>query len=316
MIRAAVAVLVLTAVAASLAHGQAPRDSRGPSNGKIAFVSDRDLNLMIYVVNPDGTRERRLTWAGDNMHPEWSPNGRRIAFATVRHPIPRARIHVMNADGTGQRELTAQDDFWPSWSPDGRRIAFATLRHAADSPPSARQNSEIYVTSRDGSGQLRLTFHEARDTSPAWSSRGKIAFVSRRDGNDEIYVMNADGRSLRRLTTYGGTDWAPAWSPDGRRIAFVRNGDIYVMDADGSRVRNLTRTRRARESGPAWSPDGRKIAFARARNPAREGGDIWVMNADATSQRRLTDTPVPGNFEPNWGRRPARNRRDERQTSG
>jgi Tol biopolymer transport system component len=302
------AALVLLAIACTELAGARAGRPPPPVNGKIAFVSDRDLNLEVYVINPDGSAERRLTRTGDNTHPVWSPDGRKIAFASVRYPIPRSRIFVMNAGGGAVHELTAQDDFWPSWSPDGREIAFATLRHRDRSTSSAAENSEIYVMDADGSDQRRLTLNDARDAFPAWSSRGgRIAFVSRRDGNDEIYVMNADGSAERRLTRNGASDFAPAWAPDGRRLGFVRNGDIFVMDLRG-RARRLTKTTRARETGPAWSPDGRWMTFARALRPEREGGDIWVMRADGRRQRRLTNTPAPGNFEPNWGRRRSRTR--------
>ncbi len=87
---------------------------------------------------------------------------------------------------------------------------------------------------------IRLTFHDAFDSAPAWSPDGRrIAFSSLRDGNTEIYLMNADGSGVTRLTYKDDFDSFPAWSPDGRRIAFhsYRDGnwDIYVMNADGLR---------------------------------------------------------------------------------
>ena len=124
----------------------------------------------------------------------------------------------------------------------------------------------------DGSGQSRLTNGSVpecgQEWGAAWSPDGrKIAIV----GNpmfpppagtpytfaSKIYVMNADGSGQRRLT--GGTadfEESPAWSPDGRKIAFVRDG-VYVVNADGSGERRLTRIRAAFR-GLAWSPDGLK----------------------------------------------------------
>ena len=71
--------------------------------------------------------------------------------------------------------------------------------------------------------------------------------------------MNADGGGRRRLTSSTGEDY-PGWSPDGRKIAFVRDGGVYVVNADGSQERRLTRI--GAFLGLAWSPDGRRIAFA------------------------------------------------------
>lgn len=83
----------------------------------------------------------------------------RIAFTSDRDG--NWEIYVMNADGSGQTNLTknAADDTYPTWSPDGKKIAFNTLRDG---------NYEIYVMSADGSGQTRLTNNGKGDFHPSW----------------------------------------------------------------------------------------------------------------------------------------------------
>src|SRR5881409_3615336 len=105
------------------------------ANGKIAFTSDRDGNQEIYVMNPDGTNQTRLT---NNSivddHPMWSPDGQKLAFVSQRAAGGFA-IFQMNMDGTNRVEITPLSDFVSvppsgvvgfsmSWSPDGRKIAF------------------------------------------------------------------------------------------------------------------------------------------------------------------------------------------------
>jgi Tol biopolymer transport system component len=115
----------------------------------IAFTSQRDGNSEIYVMNADGTDQRRLTHAaGDDYSPDWSPDGRKIAFVSERDG--NDEIYGMNADGSEQRRLTSSraHDYPPAWSPDGRKIAFASDRDG---------NFDIYVMDADGSHVRNLT---------------------------------------------------------------------------------------------------------------------------------------------------------------
>jgi Tol biopolymer transport system component len=218
-------------------------------------------------------------------------NGK-IAFSSDRDG--NLEIYTMNADGSGQRRLTASPgtDDRPTWSPDGKEIAFS--RTGDDS-------YEIYVMAADGSNQTEITTTPGENFWPAWSPDGsKIAFMNSLDGLFyDIYVMNADGSAPTRLAS-GGT---PDWSPDGSKIAFFRDSgtpfpsaDIYVMDADGTHQTRLT-TDAGVNYEPSWSPDGSRIAFA----STRVGGDfdIYVMNADGSNQSRLT-TDTANDEYPSW----------------
>ena len=298
-----------------------PRDNRpdfgpawSPDGRKIAFETLRHAgrfacsdghpsagcNWEIYVMNADGSGQRRLTRdPGLDRGATWSPDGRELLFnrmASRLKPGAPPGFYVMNVDGSGQRRLAAATGN-AAWSPDSRMIAFS--RGTGD-------GRDIYAINADGSGQRRLTRSPGMDLDPTWSPDGrKIAFVSRRErcpsasvgsscvcGNAEIYVMNADGSGQRNLTRSPASAYysSAAWSPDGRKIAFVSdrdgNGEIYVMNADGSAQRRLTRNP-ASDGGPVWSPDGRKIAFVRV-NDLTFGSEIYVMNTDGSGQVKLT----------------------------
>ena len=155
-------------------------------------------------------------------------------------------------------------------------------------------NLEIYSMNSDGTGQTRLTHHEASDSQAAWSPDGRqIVFCSRRDGDLEIYVMDANGGNQRNLTQHPALDSSPDWSPDGLQIAFTSertNGlSIFVMDADGGNVRQLTEG--PFDVVPKWSPDGKRIAFEAVLGLGH-GRQIYVMNADGTNRWQVSE-PIP-----------------------
>ena len=249
---------------------------------EIAFISNRDANVDIYVMHADGLGVTRLTdHPGEDWAPDWSPGGRQIAFTSNRDA--NVDIYVMHADGSGTTRLTDHpgEDRGPDWSPGERQIAFTSNRDA---------NVDIYVMNPDGSGTTRLTDHPGEDREPAWSpDGGQIAFTSNRDANVDIYVMNPDGSGVTRLTDHPGEDREPAWSPGGRQIAFTSNRDgnvdIYVMNPDGSGVTRLT-DHPEEDREPDWSPGGGHIAFSSERDRNR---DIYIMNPDGSGVTRLTD---------------------------
>jgi Tol biopolymer transport system component len=282
-----------------------PSTSAAAHESRIAFVTDRDGpdpignfgNQEIYVMNPDGTGQRRLTYEkAEDMTPAVSPDGRKIAFSSRR--TGELYLFLMNADGTDQRQLTQSSERGvpgaePAWSPDGKRIAFRTAV-----PPLV-----MFSINVDGSGLKRLSDSTGGASSPAWSPDGKkIAFTSRRSGNPEIYVMDADGGNVVRLTSNDAMDRFPAWSPDGRRIAFESDRDgeshIYVMSADGSNQVRLT-SPPGKDGHPSWSPDGKHLTFHRT---VLGHGQEYVMNADGTEVKRLTAlSSVAFSGYPSWG---------------
>jgi Tol biopolymer transport system component len=267
-----------------------------PDGRKLAFVSRRDGNSEIYVMNADGGEQENLTrQPASDSHPSWSRDGRKLAFVSRRDG--NAEIYVMNADGSGLRNVTRtpRDDLGPAWSPDGRAIAFVQKK-CWPNPRVTRcataYETYLYVVNADGSGLRRLTTQLAHVFNLSWSADGKTI----RYGG---YLANADGSGHRKLPR--NVPFAGAWSPDGQRIASVsvahgfadaRNPTklgLWVMNADGSNARRVAA--KATSGEPAWSPDGRRIAFRRYDGQLGSIGnsDLFVVNADGSGLRRLTD---------------------------
>jgi Tol biopolymer transport system component len=280
------------------------------ANGKIAFTSDRDGNLEIYVMNNDGTGQVRLTnnTVIDSL-PAFSPDGRKIAFVSQQVSGSLAgNIKIMNADGTNQTEVTpitlssstypwqAYENSSLSWSPDGSKIAFD-------------DDGEIFTVNVDGSNRTNLTNHPARDIAPSWSPDGsRVLFDSTRVGYLTMHTMNAaDGSDVRVLpSNYYFWDASPDWSPTGDKIVFVELSEdwqprIYTANADGTNRQVFDGTGwggTGQRSMPKWSPDGTKIVFHHWKYPD-DDCEIYVKNVNGGVVKQLTDT-TGNNGQPSW----------------
>jgi Tol biopolymer transport system component len=168
-----------------------------PNGKQIAFISYRDYvlfgslgDLEIFVMNADGTGITQLTnntVDDEGDHAGWSPNGKLFSFSSRRVGADLdifggdLDIFVMNADGTGVRQLTgidgdAAEDDDSFWSPNGKQLAFHSTRDG---------DEEIYVMNVDGSGVTQLTFNTGfADGVPVWIG-GKLRSGENGDDGDQ-----------------------------------------------------------------------------------------------------------------------------------
>lgn len=186
----------------------APRDQR--------LVYERNsLSRSLWKIpieaGKGGTPVRVTSTTANDTYPDYSPDGRRIAFESDRSGVNE--IWVCDADGANAVQLTTFGKGWsgsPRWSPDGRTIAF-------DSTVGGNWN--IHLIRSEGGRPIRLTANRGENTTPSWSRNGQwIYFASTRTGRSETWRIRPDGTSETQVTTDGG--YSGAESSDGQYIYY------------------------------------------------------------------------------------------------
>jgi dipeptidyl aminopeptidase/acylaminoacyl peptidase len=233
---------------AAIDYSFSPDGSRVAFSGYVTQGAGRRSQTELFTMNVDGGGLTQVTH--DHAHaafPSWSPDGTQLVYSSYRGTdyIPGcegsalcpANLYVINADGTGQRQITEgpADESMPNWSPNGKAIVFRT-----DGEDSG---GALNIMGTDGTGGRELTPGPGGWVMyPAWSPEGeRILFLAARPEEEfGVWAMRGDGTGLHRLvdtdadTTFG----RPVWSPTGAEIAYARQvggePQLWVMNADGS----------------------------------------------------------------------------------
>jgi hypothetical protein len=198
-----------------------------PDGTRIAYVSTRDGNPEIYVMNADGTGSQRVTTTpAREDSPTWTPDGRQIVFASDRSG--KMQVWIMGADGSAPRQLTpdAAINYQPAVSPDGQTIAFTSARDG---------NYEVYLMALDGTNQRNITQDPKAQSAPAWITSSQLAFITERTPQERIVMRKtlASGELVAISAPALVTGFAV--SKGGDLLALT----IAVVDGEGHSVQKL-----------------------------------------------------------------------------
>jgi Tol biopolymer transport system component/DNA-binding winged helix-turn-helix (wHTH) protein len=223
---------------------------------RLAYAS-RTFDSDIWRLNVrTGERKPWIVARGAQAFPQYSPDGRRIAFASTRSGDQE--IWTCDAEGANCSQLTSiggPQTGAPHWSPDGRWLAF-------DARPEGV--AQIYKIPADGGTPRRLSSGITDDFTPSWSHDGNwIYFASSRTGRWEIWKMSAQGGPAVQLTKDGG--YWPEETLDGRAIYYAKPekpGLFRVPAEGGNEVQVLPRL----PNPQAWALSARGLYFFEPRD--------------------------------------------------
>jgi dipeptidyl aminopeptidase/acylaminoacyl peptidase len=308
-----------------------------PDGRSIAFIWDRDDLSDVYIMPVAGGWPQRISmdrepvayW--DDEFPEWSPDGRHIAFTNQGHvyacPVAgglptrltdfteaaslaywmpdsqRLLIYVDRADESVQLLLTDLKGGWPQ-----PVVTLPGDVREARPAPDGKAVAVVFRPEEDAnrwdlrlvdlaSGEVRLLTggSKQKDWNPRWSPDGKtIAFVSQRAGWDHVWLIGRDGDGLRQLTATENDFADLGWSPDGRQIACTRNhsGAFDLCLVDAASGQVTDLARgKGYYSRPDWAPDGASITVE--YESATLPPDIYRIRLPGGERQQLTFSNPP-----------------------
>lgn len=243
--------------------------------------------------------------AGDepSSNPEWSPDGKWIAYSGKLGD--KSGLILARADGGGKRFLTATEETnsplpttgqTVAWSPDSRQIAYVS---AQPGPETAEAGGDPVVITR------YLYKPDAAEGNSHFNDNRRL----------HIFVLDVAAGTSRQLTSGTHYEHSIDWSPDGKEIAFISNRepnedqffnyDLLALNVATGETRQLTMTENA-EYRPHWSPDGKAIVYQATRRgltdleTTMEDTHVWLIGADGKNRVELGAAIDNRQGEPGW----------------
>ena len=331
LLRCAVIIGSMIAAASGSIIASSPRATTPEDIARIAYVSGATISHRgdrvafvvtkldparnryvqnVWLVRTDGGGPQQLTRGDGDTDPQWSPDDRRIAFASARAGgVPQ--VYVIALDGGEARKLTSEvkGAAGPRWSHDGTRILYSAT---FDDPPV---RTRLDAKAAGGTLDAKHRFTDVRTTD-------RLDFEVNGVGETfthhvHLVTIRPNGTGRKQLTPISPwSEATPVWSYDDRSIAFVSlrrpvdpdrlDSDIYVVSSGGGALRRVPPAHRA-NAAPVWSRDSRSLYVAVASQPdpaelfgvdlVRIGGGerrIVPENTVAFGDAMLTDTKEGG----------------------
>jgi tricorn protease len=272
-----------------------------PDGKWIAFSSERNGNLDVYVIPSGGGNAKQLTThSADDTVLGWSSDSRAVLFSSNRGEDFMPQLYLVSTEGGMPWKAGTDMGVQASYSPDGQRLAYNQKSQVYwRKYYRGSYQSDIMVMDVAAKKFTQLTDFDGLDSWPMWGHDGFIYFVSDRDGNGltNIWRVSDNGGKADRVTTFkaGDVRW-PAISSDGRVIMFEHDFGIWKLDVnsrkatpitlniDAETQENMTEMQSFNSEADDYdlAPSSRRIAFS-------IHGEIFTAPVDEGDLKQVTD---------------------------
>ena len=275
-----------------------------PDGKWIAFSSERNGNLDVFIIPSEGGAARQLTFhSADDTVLGWRPDSQAVLFSSNRGEDFTPQLYLVNVEGGMPTKAGTDMGVQAAYSRDGRRLAY--------NPKSqvywrkyyrGASQSDIVVMDIASKKFTQLTDFDGQDSWPMWGDDGGIYFVSDREGNGltNIWRISEGGGKAERVTSFksGDVRW-PAISADGRVIVFEHDFGIWKLDVGNKKAtpiklniaaeteENLTEVQSFNSQADDYdlAPSSRRVAFS-------IHGEIFSAPVEEGDLRQLTESPA------------------------
>lgn len=284
-----------------------------PDGKSIAFASDREGSMDVFIVGRDGGVPRRLTSHSGNEVPVAFRDNDHVLFGAAVMPdagdmtFPSAQFpQVYEVSTEGGRPVmfssVPMEDI--SISPDGRSFLYHDRKGYEDAWRKHHTSSitrDIWLCTAAVGRERRfrkITTFDGEDRTPVWAQDGKsFYYLSERDGSFNIYRSDIEGRNITRLTSHTGHPVRFLSAAKDGTLCYGFNGEIYTLK-EGEPAKKVAVSivadtydrhlvKQLKSSGAteiSVSPDGKEVAFVMR-------GDVYVTSVEYKTTKQITDTP-------------------------
>ena len=284
-----------------------------PDGKSIAFASDREGSMDVFIVGRDGGVPRRLTSHSGNEVPVAFRDNDHVLFGAAVMPdagdmtFPSAQFpQVYEVSTEGGRPVmfssVPMEDI--SVSPDGRSFLYHDRKGYEDAwrkHHTSAITSDIWLCTTAVDRERRfskITTFDGEDRTPVWAQDGKsFYYLSERDGSFNIYRSDIEGRNITRLTSHTGHPVRFLSAAKDGTLCYGFNGEIYTLK-EGEPAKKVAVSivadtydrhlvKQLKSSGAteiSVSPEGKEVAFVMR-------GDVYVTSVEYKTTKQITDTP-------------------------